>query len=208
IRLDEPPPAPAPAPAPVAAEPAFVIEDDPPTAFAPPRRRSAAAEVRAEGEDVLSSLISPYALPTYVMAFGAFLVITFLFFPLLDLAKIASREANIKAGELREQKLERQFQRKKDKTPTDEEARNKSKESWERERENLTDDVNDAKISADKWNYWYLWGQLFGFLLTALAALAYMAPKMPPTRRVVGAIVFTAVLLLVFLRIMLLKGVG
>lgn len=201
IRLDEPPPA-------TVAEPAFAVDSGPgDSVSAAPRRQFGLTEARDAGTEALSALISPYALPTYVMAFGAFLVILFLFFPLMDQAKVASRNASIKSGEAREARLQRQFIEKKDKTPSDEEARNKSQESWKKEKLNLQDDVTDAQVSADKWHYWYLWGQLFGFLLTAMAALAYMAPQMPRTRRVVGAIVFTAVLLLVFLRI-LIMGAG
>jgi lipopolysaccharide export LptBFGC system permease protein LptF len=194
IRLDEP------APVPTVPEPAFVVDDEP-APIVKPRRAPAA---RAAGEDLLEALISPYALPTYVMAFGAFLVIVFLFFPLLDQAKVTSRQADISAGDAREARLQRQHDEKKDKTQADEDARKKAKENWLKERANLEDDVTDARVSAQKWQYWYLWGQLFGFLLTALAALAYMAPKMPAARRVVGAIVFVAVVLLVFVRLLIL----
>ena len=39
-----------------------------------------------------------------------------------------------------------------------------------------------------------------GFLFLAVAALGYLSPKQPPIRRVVGAVVIVAEVLLVFIK--------
>jgi hypothetical protein len=138
-------------------------------------------------------------IPTLLFGAGAFLVILFLFFPLIDQAKVNRRQGALQEGEQRELRRDREFNEKKAKgDKVDEEARKKQREAWEKEKINLQDDIEDAKISTLRAPYWYRWGMMFGFLLLAVAALGYLSPGQPTIRRVTGCIVIVAEVLLIF----------
>ena len=88
-----------------------------------------------------------------------------------------------------------------DEIAKEEETRNKAHKHWEDvELPKLQDKVDEARESAKTWRYWYDWGMMWGFLFLALAALGYLTPQQPTIRRVVGAIIFCAMMLLIFTR--------
>jgi hypothetical protein len=138
--------------------------------------------------------------PTWVFGAGALLVIIYLFFPLINLAKVERAKGALQLGQIREDRMERELKQKKDVTPADEELRKKARESWVKEKERLEDVTRELGAEAQQSNYWYTWGMMFGFLLLAAAALGYLNPAQPTIRRVVGAIVIVAEVLLIFIR--------
>jgi hypothetical protein len=95
---------------------------------------------------------------------------------------------------------------KKEVSPADEELRKKGREGWLKQKERLQDDVEELTVSADRSGYWYTWGMLLGFLFLAFAALGYLNPAQPTIRRVVGAIVIVAEVLLIFMRYIVSKS--
>lgn len=138
-------------------------------------------------------------LPTWFFGAGAFIVIIFMFFPLIDQAKVTRRQGAITEGENREKRLEREHKEKKEPSAKDEETRSKARENWKKERVTLEESVEAAQVSQQTAGYWYRWGMMFGFLLLAAAALSYLNPEQPTIRRVVGAIVIVAEVLLIFI---------
>lgn len=137
---------------------------------------------------------------TWTFGVGAFLVIIFLFFPLINQAKVARAKAAVQAGQLREDRMERELKQKKDVTPADEELRKKARDNWAKQKDRLSEDADELGLEARQSDYWYTWGMMFGFLFLAAAALAYLNPAQPTIRRVVGAIVIIAEVLLIFIK--------
>lgn len=128
---------------------------------------------------------------TWLFGVGAVFTIICLFFPLLDRAKILDREAAMSAAERR---LKREF-------ANDKEKRDKALQHWQEiERPKLQEKIDEARDSAKGWRYWYDWGMMWGFLFLSLAALGYLTPQQPTVRRVVGSIIFCAMVLLIFIR--------
>jgi hypothetical protein len=148
-------------------------------------------------------------LSTPMFGAGVTLILVFLFLPLIDNAVLLSKQADLRAGELREQRLAEQYARNKQQnktTPADEEMRNKNRENWERERRDLELIINETRLAHDKWEYWYRWGMLLGFVLLALGALGFLQPDEPLTKRIVGAIVLVAMVLMVFILFLGMRG--
>lgn len=147
---------------------------------------------------------------TWLFGIGAFLVILFLFFPLINQAKLARAKAAIQAGQLRDDRMERELkqkiQDKKDVGIADEELRKKAREAWTKQKERMQADLDELELDVKQSDYGYTWGMMFGFLFLAAAALGYLTPTQPPIRRVVGSIVIVAEVLLIFLRYVLSVG--
>lgn len=140
---------------------------------------------------------------TWLFGAGAVLVIIFLFFPLLDQAKIAGRTAPITAGDRRQDRLDQELEKKKkgkedSKLDAEERERKKARDEWERTKQELMVGVDEAQQSFRAANYWYLWGMLFGFLCLALASLGFLTPQQTPSRRIVGGVVICGQMLLIF----------
>jgi hypothetical protein len=141
---------------------------------------------------------------TWLFGTGAFLVIVNLFFPLINQAKVSRAKAAIQAGQLKDDRAERELkqkmQDKKDVSIADEELRKKARESWAKQKVRMEDDLEELGLDARQSDYWYTWGMMIGFLFLAAAALGYLTPSQPPIRRVVGAIVIVAEVLLIFIK--------
>lgn len=139
---------------------------------------------------------------TSLFGAGAVLVIVFLFFPLLDQTKIAARTARITAGDRRQDRLDQELERKKkgkeEKMEPEERERKKAKDEWDKTKQELFVEVDEATQSLRAANYWYLWGMMFGFLLLALASLGFLTPQQTSSRRVVGGVVICGQILLIF----------
>ncbi len=147
------------------------------------------------------------AIFTWVFGAGAWLVIFFLFLPLLDLANVKNRNAAITEGELNLlRKREEARLKEVEKDPKaaakaeEERAKQEAKErkEWDREKVKLQARVDAAEIKVQKARYWYTWGMLFGFLVLAVGALGFLHPSQTTARRVVGGIVLAAEVLVIF----------
>jgi hypothetical protein len=138
--------------------------------------------------------------PTWLFGFGTFLVILCLFFPLIDQAKVNRAKGAIEAGQLREERLDREIKDKKDVSPSEEEVRKRAKENWAKEKDRLQEESATQGIAAKQNDYWYLWGMMLGFMILAVAALGYLNLTQPVIRRIIGAIVILAEVLLIFLK--------
>jgi hypothetical protein len=174
---------------------------DPGTVFGAPAEETFPRRVRRDGRgfNFQGAFARLLDIPTLVFGAGAFFVILFLFLPLIDKAKVSRRQALIQAGNNRQERLDRLLQEKEDASSEEKERRKKEREAWEKEKVAMQEDIEDAKVSTMTSVYWYRYGMMFGFLLLAFAALAYLNPSQPTIRRVVGAIVIVAQVLLVFI---------
>ena len=160
-------------------------------------------EPRGRGRDVRSGpgffeRMKNFAdVPTILFGAGAFFVIYFLFSPLIDQAKIIRREGAVSEGQLETDRLLRNTKA--------EDAKKKIDDDWKKERDLLREEVDFAKVGAQRGGYWNRQGMLLGFLLLAFACLGYLTPHQPTIRRVVGAIVLCSMLVLIFLMFTLIQ---
>jgi hypothetical protein len=152
------------------------------------------------------------AIFTWCFGIGAWLVIIFLFLPLIDQAKVVQRRAAVREGDRRAQRKDEELTRKaREKTPfppeNKDEAKNeefkrsqrdRERKQWENEKAELQELVDRAEYRAQVSYYWYEWGMLAGYLILAVGAIGFLHPSQTTTRRVVGGVVIAAQVLLVF----------
>jgi hypothetical protein len=141
--------------------------------------------------------------PTVAFTAGVFLVIVALFMPLIGKAKVERRTAAITEERLYTDDLIKQLRAGK---TANEERIKKVEEDWQKRREVLDLDVKYAEVGNQMSTYWDRYWLLFGFLLLGFGAIGFMRDTQPLIRRIVGAVVVTAQMLLVFAN--LLVGCG
>jgi hypothetical protein len=126
---------------------------------------------------------------TVLFTLGALLVILFLFLPVIDQTAVARQRA-LRATEQRERdrRGERPF---KGDGEIDVPPREKKRTSFDA-------DPDEARTAAERSFYGYSIGMLFGFLLLAGGSIGYLAPSQSTPRKVVGAVVISAQMVLVF----------
>jgi len=147
-----------------------------------------------------------------VFGFGAILTILFLFLPLIDQTKIKRQSAEIKRED---RKKKKEFEKPKeepnedmakgdkakpekpDTTEAEEKARKKGLREWEKKKEELEERVEDLRLSAQVSLYPYTWGMLFGFLFLSVGSVGFLGSR-GSARKVVGAIVLSVVVVLIF----------
>ncbi len=127
---------------------------------------------------------------TVLFTLGALLVILFLFLPVIDQTAVTRQRALARTAEQREKdkKSERPFG-----VDGDGEATATAKK-----RASLDGDPDEARLAAQRSFYGYSIGMLFGFLLLAGGSIGYLAPSQSTPRKVVGAVVISAQMVLVF----------
>lgn len=184
FRLETPPvPTPAPPPEPMPPREERVREER-------PRRPP------PEPREPLWPKVRPYLdAPTVAFTAGVFLVIVTLFMPLIGKAKVERRQAFITEERLYTDDLIKQLRAAK--TPNEDRIK-KLEEDWQRRREVLELDVKYAEIGNQTGTYWDRYWLLAGFLLLGFGAIGFMRDTQPLIRRIVGAVVITAEMLLVF----------
>jgi hypothetical protein len=167
--------------------------DGPPAALAEPVPAGAA---RGNFWAALRARMHSFAdTPTWLFGSGAFLVIFYLFLPLIDQAKVKRREALVIAGDVREARLDAALKKKENASEDEKKRRQQQKESWEREKSSLEEDLEAAEIGQRRATYWYRYGTLLGFVLLAFGSLGYLDPRQPLIRRILGCVVLGAILL-------------
>lgn len=144
--------------------------------------------------------------PTFLFGLGAVFIILFLFNPLIDSAKLARVQAALTGGENRLQREIREMRTPEpgktlsaDEMKRIEEEVKKKQEAWDKDKKELTADVEDRRMSNERAKYFYMWGMMLGFLFLAIAALGYLSPRQSTARRVVGSIVICAEVILIFI---------
>ena len=134
-------------------------------------------------------------LSSLVFGFGAFLVIVFLFLPIIGQAATARAQAAVDRLDADRAAKLRQMQKEK-KTP---EEIQKADEEFAKKKESLEDDARNVRIAniRDVWMERY--GMMFGFVFLMFGSIGFLMPQHTATRRVVGAVVICAQMVLVFI---------
>ncbi len=131
---------------------------------------------------------------------GSFLVILFLFLPLLDMRGHARLQAKLHAlqrdnGEASAMPRDRDAAAKRD---------DRNKDEIKRLEEKIHQDDLDSQMAG----YWYTWGQLLGFLILSAAAIGWLDPRQNKSRRVTGGVVICGELLAIFIYYVIASGVA
>jgi hypothetical protein len=181
------------------------------SAAPPPSGPMPAVPLTSEPSPALARVSKPtgdswwrrYDGPTWLFGLGAFFVILFLFLPLINQSKARRAKGALDLGAQRERRQEEEFKKTKDPNPADRAKRDLARDAWAKEAARLEAERSDVEAEAAMSDYWYTWGMMIGFMFLAGAALGYLDPAQPTIRRVVGAIVLVAEVLLIFLRYIL-----
>jgi predicted Zn finger-like uncharacterized protein len=145
--------------------------------------------------------------PTILFGVGAFLVIVYLFMPIIGQAAIQRAEAG---REKLEQERDAKIKKLIPKGKTREELTGDELTKFQEESAKITkeyatqiseaEDDARAERTSNKRAVWFeRYGMMFGFLLVMVGSLLYMMPDQPPVKRIVGAVVITAQMVLVFI---------
>lgn len=127
---------------------------------------------------------------TYLFGAGTVLAILFVFFPLLDVMGQTGRHADV---------LKRQQELTREELTAGPSGAREQREAWEKQRRELTREIEEKDISNQRWLYWYTWGQLIGFLMLGIAALGFVTRGPTAARRVTGSVILCALVVLIFL---------
>ena len=138
---------------------------------------------------------------------GTCLVVLFAFLPLINLTHEGALKASIDQGDGRIQRLSGSdptavldrppfgaVDADKDKAnPKPSAASDSQKKQWESEKKVLQQDLDDSHFHSRQDIQVYTWGLLFGFLILAAAAVGLLGTHQPTTRKVLGAITLSAI---------------
>jgi predicted Zn finger-like uncharacterized protein len=184
-------------PAPVAApsRPAPPPESDFDDVDDRPRRRSARG---GAGFDVMKVFKDFGGVPTLLFGFGAFLVIVFLFQPIIGNAAVSRAEGTRERMDLEWAGILRKMQKDKNKTPEDIESA-REKFFKENDRDRAEDNIGYERVSSKRSRWFEMYGMMFGFLFLMAGSIGYMTPDQTTVRRILGTVVLGAQMLIIFL---------
>jgi hypothetical protein len=132
--------------------------------------------------------------PSIAFTVGAVLVIWFVFMPLIGSANAERRTALLTVETLDHAADMKQLRTRNADTKQIADA----EEAWQRQREQLQEEVRLAEAARARDLYWERYGLLLGCLTLAVGAIGWTRADQPLTRRIVGAVVLAAQLLLAF----------
>lgn len=165
----------------------------------PPRSRSASRRSSGGGMgglqvDPMQLLKDFGGLWSLLFGFGAFLVIVFMFMPIIGQAHVKSREADVSAA-TRDHNAYKKRLEKDNQTAKLEEA----EKNYEKRREELQDKVDSQRTSNMQSGYWERYFMMFGFVFLMFGSLGWLMPGQSTVRRILGAVVLGAEMVLVFI---------
>jgi predicted Zn finger-like uncharacterized protein len=132
--------------------------------------------------------------PTAVFGLGAFLVLSMMFMPLVGKAKVERR-----TGLLQEEQFDHEAEiRKLREKPGNETKIVEAEEAWKKRRESLEAEIKHAEFANSRSGYTDRYGLLLGFILMMVGSLRLMRTGEGLVKRIFGAVVLGAQMLLVF----------
>lgn len=159
------------------------------------------------GLDVMQLVRDFGGIATAFFAFGAFLVIVFLFMPIIGAA--ANERADATKDKLEQErdakikKLVPTGKRLEDLTSDErkkyDDDAEKIRKDYEKRIGDATDDARAERTGNKRAKWMEMYGMMFGFVFLMFGSLGYMMPTQSNIRRIVGAIVVTAQMVLVFI---------
>lgn len=132
---------------------------------------------------------------TLLFGFGAFLVIVFLFLPMIGSAAVQRAQGAVERMELEWKGKERKMR--KENKSADEIS--KAREDFFKGKDDLEDDVQDESISNKRALWFERYGMMFGFLFLMAGSLGFLMPGHTVYRRILGTIVLGAQILIIFM---------
>ena len=200
LEIDDPavPPVPSRGSAPPPPPPTFQdLDDEPPRRGGRDRDRDRPARSGGLAMDPLKIFKDFGGVPTLLFGFGAFLVIVFLFMPIIGNAAISRAEGARERLDLEWSIQLRKLQKDK-KSPEDIEAA-REKFFKDNDRDRVEDGVSFERVSNKRARWFEMYGMMFGFLFLMAGSLGYMMPEQTTVRRVLGTVVLGAQVLIIFL---------
>lgn len=173
------------------------LDDDYDDAPPPPRakaKRAAAGGGGGMNLDLMQMVKDFGGVWSFLFGFGAFLVIWFMFMPIIGQAHVRSREAELSAA-ARDHKAYIKRLEKDNQTSKIEDAQ----KSYDKRAEELQDKVEAQRTSNASSGYMERYGMLFGFVFLMVGSLGWLMPGQTLVRRVVGAVVLASEMVLVFI---------
>ncbi len=132
---------------------------------------------------------------TILFGFGAFLVIVFLFMPIIGTAAEQRALGAVERMELEWKTKERKMRKEK---KADDEI-SKAREEFFKGKEELEEDVQDESISNKRARWFESYGMMFGFLFLMAGSLGFMMPGHTVYRRILGTVVLGVQILIIFM---------
>jgi hypothetical protein len=179
-------------------------DPNPPAPLAPIAHKETSPMSQHTGEDTGNIV------PVILFGVGAVIVIVFLFLPLTDWARMVGKQAEIDQGDASEKRKDgrppnRQGVKQDGDKAVEKAEKNRSDDDdkWAKKRQQLQEEATDARYAAQRKQSFYTWGMLVGFLFLAVASLLFLGPGQSRAKRVIGGIVITTQMLLVFFSFLL-----
>ncbi|HEX4610793.1 MAG TPA: MJ0042-type zinc finger domain-containing protein [Urbifossiella sp.] len=194
LEVDDPTVSPGPAPAPApprAPAPADDFDDE------PPRRERGRAPRRGLKLDPIQMFKDFGGVPSLLFGFGAFLVIVFLFQPIIGMAAISRAQGGSERIDLEWKTTQRKLE--KDKKTAEEISTAREKFYKENDKDRADDNVGYEVVSNKRSKWFEMYGMMFGFLFLMAGSLGYMMPEQTTVRRILGTVVLGAQMLIIFL---------
>lgn len=151
----------------------------------------------APAVDLLGIFRSLGGVPTVLFAFGAFLVIVFLFQPLIGVAAVQRAEGAVERLDLDWKAKERKMR--KDKKGEDEISKAREDFYKAQGKDDVDEGVAYERVSAKRSRWWELYGLMFGFLFLMAGSVGYMTDGQSTVRRILGTVVLGSQMLIVFM---------
>lgn len=183
----------------------------------PPRRKHGRdREPRSRRSLRPSDLLAQIGgLSTMLFGFGAFLVIVFLFMPLIGTAAVERvAAAKEKIEQERDAKIKRLLKGKRPEDLTNDERAKYSDDSekirkeYDRMLSDADDDARYERTSQKRSRWFEMYGMMFGFLFVMIGSIGYMNPEQTLFRRILGTVVLGIQLIVIFIAFSAMGGCG
>jgi hypothetical protein len=196
LEVDDPDaesPRPRPAPAPAAA----ADFDDEDRDDDLPRRRGGRSGRGSGGLNPVQLFRDLGGVATLLFGFGAFLVIVFLFMPIIGTAAVQRAQGGVERIDMDWKMKERQLRKEK----KSEEDINAAREKFykDNDKDRADEAVGYENISNKRARWMEMYGMMFGFLFLMAGSIGYMAPGQSTVRRILGTVVLGAQMLIIFM---------
>ena len=215
LEVDDPDAAPRPEPVPPAADAADNFDEDEDDRPRRGRGRDRGRRAAGPGFNPMEALAKVGGIPTLLFGFGAFLVIVFLFMPIIGNAAVERAAAGKeKLEQERDSKIKRLVPKGKRVEDLTTDERKKYDEDAEKIRKDYEKQIGDAEEDArlervnNRRSRWFeMYGMMFGFLFLMIGSIGYMMPGQSTARRVLGTIVLAAQMVFMIIEIVLVSGI-
>jgi hypothetical protein len=135
--------------------------------------------------------------PSLLFGFGAFLVIVFLFQPIIGGAAVSRAEGASERIDLEWKVQERKLR--KDKKTDEEVSKEREKFYKDNDKDRAEENVGFERVGVKRSRWFEMYGMMFGFLFLMAGSLGYMTPGQTTVRRILGTVVLGAQVLIIFL---------